>query len=61
MRNWLNRAERHGATVLWSCLACGGGGQFIDDDQGRADHAGEVRAPARGGQAVVPRSWDWPA
>jgi hypothetical protein len=49
MRHWLYRAERDG-TVLWSCLGCDGGGQFIDDAQGRADHRarfGHRPAPGR--------------
>jgi hypothetical protein len=39
-----------GVTILWSCLACNGGGQFLDDDQGRDDHAarfGHRPAPGR--------------
>jgi hypothetical protein len=41
-----------GITVLRCCLACGGQlpGQYLDDDQGRADHqaaAGHVPVPGR--------------
>jgi hypothetical protein len=49
MRNWLYRAERDGP-VLWSCLACDGGGQFINGPRGRADHSerfGHRPAPGR--------------
>jgi hypothetical protein len=47
---WLNWADKSTATILWSCLACSGGGQFIDDGQGRADHQarfGHLPAPGR--------------
>jgi hypothetical protein len=37
MRNRLSRAGQE-SPVLWSCLACSGGGQFLNDLQGRADH-----------------------
>jgi hypothetical protein len=38
--SWLNLpyAVPVPVPVLWSCLACPTGGNFISDDQGRADH-----------------------
>jgi hypothetical protein len=44
-----------GMTILWSCLACnGGGGQFLDDDQGRADHQAATGHWPRPGRALCP-------
>jgi hypothetical protein len=49
MRNRLYRAESI-EPLLWSCVACQSGGQFIDDLRGRADHQarfGHQPAPGR--------------
>jgi hypothetical protein len=49
MRNWLYQAESD-SPVLWSCLGCPSGGQFVNDRQGRADHRarfGHLPAPGR--------------
>jgi hypothetical protein len=53
MRNWLNLAEPP-VTVLWSCLACSGGGQFINDGQGRADHQARFGHPPVAGRPLAP-------
>jgi hypothetical protein len=40
MSNWVYFAEKARAPVLWACTVPGcGGGQFINDQQGQADHA----------------------
>jgi hypothetical protein len=50
MRNWLSPIE----PLLWSCLACSGGGQFIDDSQGRADHAARFGHAPVAGRPLAP-------
>ena len=53
MRNWLYRAESTGP-VLWSCLACHGGGQFLDDAIGRAAHQARFGHPPAPGRPLAP-------
>jgi hypothetical protein len=50
------RLDQTAATVpvLWSCLACSGGGQFISDAQGRADHQARFGHRPVAGRPLAP-------
>jgi hypothetical protein len=52
-RNWLDRAQRDGP-VAWSCVLCDGGGQFLDDATGRADHRAATGHQPRPGRPLAP-------
>jgi hypothetical protein len=53
MRNRLSRAGQE-SPVLWSCLACHGGGQFLNDTQGRADHQARFGHRPVAGRPLAP-------
>jgi hypothetical protein len=54
--NWLNRLGNppYAVPVLWSCLACPTGGNFIDDDLGRGDHRARFGHEPRPGRPLCP-------
>jgi hypothetical protein len=53
MSGWLYWAEQ-ATSILRACLACSGGGQFIDDDQGRADHQARFGHQPVAGRPLCP-------